>query len=155
MEVEAVKAEQDAQEQHGVLELIEEEEREEAEQAEREEAEQAELQREIDAQKLEQARAKAEWINFYFIEGVDRFVAPSVDVRDLVDTDQGIEKLTPLAMEMGDPPEWVLKLHKEYAPYIKAGLYMGSTVFMAMRAERAVQAAIAEQAKAEQAEAAA
>ena len=121
-------------EEFGLDDLIDEESKERA--AEALEAEQP--------SKSEQQRAEefAAKLNAGFLFGVNKVVCPSVErIDDIVDREAGNEALTPLALEMGGTiPPWLAEFMKKYDPYIKAGVYMGMTVYAASQIEKAIQA---------------
>ncbi|WP_250655047.1 hypothetical protein [Alkalimarinus coralli] len=109
-------------------------------------ANQAQAENEPSVDELERARAFAEKLNGGFLWGVDRFVCPSANIDELIDREAGTEALTPLALEMGGTmPPWLAEALKKYDPYIKAGTYMGVTIWTAQQIEKQIQAANEEQ----------
>lgn len=121
-------------EEFGLDDLIEAEEKERADEAlEAEQPSQSELER---------AQAFAEKLNAGFLFGVSKFVCPSVEsIDEVIDREAGTEALTPLAMEMGGTmPPWMAEFLAKYDPYIKAGVYMGMTVYTASQIEKQLQA---------------
>lgn len=104
-------------------------------------ANQAKAENEPGIDELEKARLFAEKLNSGFLWGVDRFVCPSANINELIDRDAGTEALTPLALEMGGTmPAWLAEALKKYDPYIKAGTYMGVTIWTANQIEKQMQA---------------
>lgn len=137
------------EEAHGLDDLMEELGKEEAEKAkaEQEEKEQAEQPSQSD---MEKAKALASRMNDGFLWVVDKTVCPSVPIDDVADREKGVEAMLPLALEFGgEVPPFVLVLMKKYGPYIKAGVYMGSTIYAAKATEAAIQKALAEQGQAD------
>lgn len=131
-------------------EIIEEEKNEQTEEfslsdlkeeEERLEAEQEALENQPDQSEIERARAFAEKLNTGFLFGVNRLVCPSVvDIDEVVDREAGNEALLPLAMELGgDVPPWVLAFQEKYGPWIKAGVYMGTTIYTLKKVEMMLQ----------------
>lgn len=136
------------EEAHGLDDLIGDLEAEEqTEQRQREkEAEQAEK---LTAEQEAKVRAMAERINSGFLFVVDRAVCPSVPVDQVADREKGNEAFYPLAKELGgEMPEWLAEFLDKYNPYIKAGVYMGMTIYTARICETAAVEA-AENAEAE------
>ena len=120
-------------EEFGLDDLIEAEERESKEKLAEEEK--------PDDDELEKARAFAEKINMVFLFGVNKAVCPSVEtIDDVIDREAGNEALLPLALSMGGTtPEWMIEFMAKYDPYIKAGVYMGMTVYTASKIEKALK----------------
>ena len=88
----------------------------------------------------ERARELARKINDGFLWVVDRTQCPSASIDELTDREQGVEALTPLAEEWGgEIPDWLRALLDKYDPYIKAGWYMGMTIYTARAVERQIQ----------------
>lgn len=84
----------------------------------------------------EAARAMAEKLNAGFLIGVDKFICPSVDLFEHVDGARGVDALTPLCEQFGgEAPAWITELTEKYAPYIGAGLYVGTTIYQARKLE--------------------
>lgn len=121
-------------EELGLDDLIEAEEKEQA-QAQFEEDQ-------PDQTELERARIFAEKLNMGFLFGVNKMVCPSVEsIDDIVNREAGTEALTPLALEMGGTtPPWLVEFLQKYDPYIKAGIYMGMTVYTASQVEKQIRA---------------
>lgn len=112
-----------------------------AEQAEQAEAEKLTPDQEAAARKF------AEKMNTGFLWVVQKTQCPHVDIEQLVDREAGNEALLPLAEAWGgETPPWLAALMEKYDPYIKAGWYMGMTIYTAKQAE----AYVVEQAKKQQ-----
>ncbi len=124
-------------EAHGLDDLIGDLETEEqTEQRQREkEAEQAEK---LTAEQEAKVRAMAARLNGGFLFVVDKAVCPSVPVDKIADRDKGNEAFYPLAKELnGEMPQWMAEFIEKYNPYIKAGVYMGMTIYTARKCEAA------------------
>lgn len=106
------------------------------------EAEQAEAEAEAnqpDPEEEERARKLAEKINSGFLKAVKFTQAPHVDIEQIVDREKGNEAFLPLAQEFGgEVPPWLAAMIEKYDPYIKAGWYMGTTIYAARKAEAQV-----------------
>lgn len=125
---------------HGLDSLIQDAEQDEINQQRAEEAAAHEAAQPSDFE-LEKARMFAKQMNTVFLFAVDKAVCPSVSIHEHVEREDGEEAFLPLAQAMGgEIPPWLARLLADYAPYIGAGMYMGTTVFMARKLEREFQA---------------
>lgn len=109
------------------------------------ESEQADAEAEASRPKpedVEKARRLAEKMNGGFLWVVNRTQCPHVELRQLVDPDQGAEAFIPLAEKFGgEVPPWLA----QFEPYITAGVYMGSVIITARAAEAQALAMIEKQ----------
>lgn len=119
------------QEGAGLDDMIQEWEQQEAEA----EAEASKL----DPEQQERARKLAEKINGGFLKVVKYTQAPHVELEQIIDREKGNEAFLPLAEEFGgEVPPWLAAMLEKYDPYIKAGWYMGTTIYAARKAEAQV-----------------
>lgn len=99
------------------------------------EADQAEAEAEAnrpDPEELEKARRLAEKMNSGFLWMVHKTQAPHVDLKQVIDQQEGVEAFTPIAEKWGgEVPAWIV----QFQPYIGAGLYIGTAIAQARAAE--------------------
>lgn len=84
------------------------------------------------AEEKRKAKEMAENMNDAFLWGVQNFMAPHVDLDQVINRKKGNQAFEPLAEKFGgEVPEWI----KPFKPYFAAGVYMGMTIREARRYE--------------------